>query len=62
MDPIHPIRPTSAQPPAVQPVRRVLPVARDPTADERPRREGRRSPAPPPPPAAPADEHIDVQA
>ena len=61
MDPIHPIHPTEAQPPAVQPLRRVARPAREPAQDERPHRDGRRPPARAPQPAQTGDEHLDVR-
>jgi hypothetical protein len=61
MDPIHPIRPTEAQPAAVEPLRRVPRPAREPAQDPRPRRDGRRPPPRAPRPAETADEHLDVR-
>ena len=63
MDPIHPIRPASADPAAVDPVRRVTRTGDEPTQDERrPRRDRRRTPAPVAPPAVSGDGHVDTLA
>jgi len=63
IDPIHPIRPTPANPPAVDPVRRVARTGDEPPQDEQPRRERPRGrPAPVAPQTAVADGHIDTLA
>ena len=65
MDPIHPIRPTSANPAPVDPIRRVTRAGEQTPRDEQPPRDRRRprSPAPAaPPPAVSGDGHVDALA
>ena len=60
MDPIHPIRPVTEQPAAIDPVRRITRAGDDPPEREQPPPRRKRPPAPQP--AVTADGHVDVQA
>jgi len=65
MDPIPPIRPTSAYPAAVDAVRRIMRTGEDQAPDERrrPRREAKRpAPTDAGAPGAGADGHVDTRA
>jgi hypothetical protein len=63
MDPIHPIRPTSEQPAAVDAIRHVTRAGEDPRPEQRsPRGRRRRPAAPASPPRVDADGHLDVRA
>jgi hypothetical protein len=64
MDPIHPIVPRSADPAAVDRVRRVARTGDEHAQDEEQERRERprRAPAPVPPPVVTGDGHIDALA
>jgi hypothetical protein len=63
MDPIHPIRPVSSNPAAVDAVRRLARIGDEPREEQSPPRERRKAPAPAPPqPGVTADGHLDTRA
>jgi hypothetical protein len=63
MDPIHPIRPVSSNPAAVDAVRRLARIGDEPREEQPPPRERRKAPAPAPPqPGVTADGHLDTRA
>jgi hypothetical protein len=63
MDPIHPIRPVSSNPAAVDAVRRLARIGDEPREEHPPPRERRKAPPPAPPqPGVTADGHLDTRA
>jgi hypothetical protein len=63
MDPIHPIRPVTTNPAAVEAVRRLARIGDEPHEEQPPPRERRKPPAPDPSePVVTADGHLDTRA